>query len=190
MIKNPLSSVDTSVLQYFQGVRTPVRTTFFKTATWIGNVQFVGALCVSIFFLLMYFKKQKEAIAFTCSIIFSGAVAYVAKMVFHRPRPLHALIVETDYSFPSGHATIAVAFYGFIALLLFLHFKNRYTRIVICSVALFLILLIGISRLYLGVHYFSDIVGGYMVGTIGMVVGYAVLKYYPCKKEHKITIPH
>jgi len=163
---------DTATGYFFSTIRTPGRTVFFKLMTMIGNPKtaVIIFILVSIFFL--YKKQKKVLVAFIITLGIAESITYVAKMVFHRARPLHGLVIETDYSFPSGHATAAMALYGFLLFYL-LRKKTIPTpiKILVLVLGVALILLIGISRLYLGVHYLSDVLAGYVVGAIGLLIG-------------------
>ncbi|GHO60671.1 phosphatase PAP2 family protein [Ktedonobacter robiniae] len=96
----------------------------------------------------------------------------VAKLVFHRPRPTvaWALVQEDGYSFPSGHAMMSLVFYGMMAYFLF-HLLRRFPwlRIIVVVVMLLLVGGIGLSRIYLGAHYPSDIVAGFLASGIWLV---------------------
>ncbi len=164
-------NIDTIVGNYFFSLRTPARTAFFTLVTALGNVGVIAGLVAIVVLVLWYRNKKQLAAALIIELGIAEGITYVGKLLFHRARPLHALIVENDYSFPSGHATIAVAFYGFMAFLLLKQYTNKHARLAVVIVASVIILFIGISRLYLGVHYFTDIIAGYVVGTIGLLTG-------------------
>ena len=90
------------------------------------------------------------------------------KELFARPRPYfeHPLVLETSYSFPSGHATMSLIFYGMLAYFCVLALRTWRARTAVIFGASLLVLLIGFSRIYLGVHYFSDVVAGFASGGI------------------------
>lgn len=92
----------------------------------------------------------------------------LVKEFFQRARPTFAepFIIAQDFSFPSGHAMLSLIVYGMLAYTLCLHFRKPWQRILIIFACALLVILIGISRLYLGVHYFSDIVGGFAAGAV------------------------
>ena len=92
-------------------------------------------------------------------------------MIIQRPRPEDfRLIEETGYSFPSGHSMASMAFYGLIIYFAFKYVKNKNAKIIICTILSLLVLLIGISRIYLGVHYASDVIAGFVLSIAYLVV--------------------
>lgn len=111
------------------------------------------------------------------SIIGSEVLTIVSKYAFARERPSGALYYEALYSFPSGHATSAVAFFGFVLYTFFQETPNFRSKLNLFFTALVLIFLIGMSRIYFGVHYISDILAGYLVGAMWMVIGVALSEY-------------
>ena len=145
-----------------------------KAFIWItlsgeSPVIIVFALLVSL--LLFLARQKRQIIMLWFTIIGSEGFTFILKMVFHRPRPLHAVFLEDSNSFPSGHATIAVAFYGFLIYLLLRDVKNKSHRVLVIVAGVIVMLAIGFSRLYLGVHYASDVLAGYLVGLLWLIIG-------------------
>lgn len=95
----------------------------------------------------------------------------ILKYVVQRPRPTEFRIIdESGYSFPSGHSMVGMAFYGFIIYLIYHYVKNKYVKWTLCTILTVLIPLIGISRIYLGVHYTSDVIGGFCVSISYLIL--------------------
>lgn len=150
----------------FLSWRSNLGVNIFSIITLLGNWQLVVPFFVLLLFL--FFKKYQTFFwPFVFTVLSAESVTFIGKLLVHRFRPEGGAIVETDFSFPSGHATIAVAFYGFLAYFLF---KKTAKKAIFAS-ALFIILLIGFSRLYLGVHYVSDVLAGYLVGLLALIAG-------------------
>lgn len=153
---------------------------------WLENVFFVITMLgksyiVVILALLIagYFWKKNEK-KYIVPLFFScgGATAttYVLKHLISRPRPVDmAVYLEDLSSFPSGHATIAVVFYGFIAYYVFKKIFGWHRWLIVVG-GLLLIFLISFSRIYLGVHYLSDVIGGLLVGTLWLSGGIVFLE--------------
>lgn len=144
-----------------------------KTFIWItllgeSPTIVVFAFLVSVFLWLS--QKKWQLVAFWLVIIGSETFTIIAKYIFHRARPVNAVFLESTNAFPSGHATIAVAFYGFLAYLLLKNTKHKFFRFIIVIVDIMVIGAIGFSRLYLGVHYVSDVWAGYLVGLIWLII--------------------
>ena len=95
----------------------------------------------------------------------------VLKQIVQRPRPTEYRIVnETGYSFPSGHSMVSMAFYGFLIYLIYKYVKNKYLKIGLITFLSILIISIGISRIYLGVHYTSDVMAGFCISVSYLVL--------------------
>lgn len=134
---------------------------------------FGGTLLLIIFALvsIIALKNKKYSIAICINLIFSASVNYIIKLIVERPRPsVLRLTEEIGYSFPSGHSMTSLAFYGFIIYLLFKYQKDKNKRNIITVLLTILIILIGFSRIYLGVHYLSDVLGGFLLGGIYLIL--------------------
>ena len=115
-----------------------------------------------------------------------GALLDVAlKLIFRRPRPTWDMpfLAEEGWSFPSGHAMGSLVAYGMLAYLLVLHPKSKGARLAILAITALLVLAIGFTRLYLGVHYFSDVIAGYAAGTVWLAVCISGLEVLRRKRE-------
>ena len=108
------------------------------------------------------------------------------KRILRRPRPTEFRIVEeTGYSFPSGHSMVSMAFYGYLIYLIYRYIKNKYIKWSLIVLLSILICLIGISRIYLGVHYTSDVLGGFLLSISYLVVYISLIKNLKIKNITK-----
>ena len=105
---------------------------------------------------------KKEAAFLSITMLADAFILFIIKLLFKIPRPLSNFITETDFSFPSGHATTAVVFFGILSYLILKKYKNVNFEVITASI--FMVLLIGSTRLYLGIHWLSDIIGGFALG--------------------------
>ncbi len=142
----------------------------FKIITFFGNWQFLLPVILVILFILYIKNKKRFIIPYILIVSIAEIVTYIGKVFFNRSRPLLAVLHETDPSFPSGHATIAVTFYGYLAYIIIKLLPKKYKWPIIIATTL-VIFLIGFSRLYLGVHYVSDVLAGYLVGLLFLIIG-------------------
>ncbi len=161
--------IDSQILAFFYHARTPLLTTFMVSITNLGGGVMIGlAVFVMIVFLIK--KYFKEALIFAFLFCMSGINNVLLKNLIKRNRPhYHPLIIEKDYSFPSGHAMNSFVFYFTLSYLLFHITKNKKLSIGVACLSACLVFLIGVSRIYLGVHYPSDVVGGYVGGFVWFV---------------------
>lgn len=169
--------VDNAVHVFVVSIRTHGLTAFFTNITKLGDIRIILVLLVFLTIILSI-RKRSYIIPLWITVIVAEAVTFFGKILIHRPRPLGGLLTETDFSFPSGHATIAVAVYGFIIFILLKQPFSPHKKIAISLLSVMLILLIGFSRLYLGVHYFSDVIAGFAVGAFGLFVGIRLFNYF------------
>lgn len=179
---NLLQIIDQPIIELVRGTITPPKTVFFKTITALSNPGTIIVLTLAAFSALYYFKEQLSAWWLIINVVLiQGAGNVVLKHLFLRPRPpknLH-LVPTTSYSFPSGHAMGSMIFYGTILLLVPFFIKQKPLKILVQSILVMLIFLIGISRIYLGVHYPTDIIAGWSIGLTWLIVSYPFfLKYY------------
>jgi membrane-associated phospholipid phosphatase len=161
---------DRQAAEWFLHHRSYLGIKIFNIITIFGNWAILLLVLFAIL-IFLYFKNHKKfIIPFFLVVIGADAITFFGKIFFHRQRPLSGALNETDFSFPSGHATIAVAFYGFLAYMLARSSNKKYHGIII-FLAVLMILLIGYSRLYLGVHFVTDVLAGYLVGLTSLLVG-------------------
>lgn len=177
-----IRQLDISTLNFAEQIRSPFLTLFFKAVTVMGEWGFVlGVLfLISLFFIIK--KRFRYDIVLWPITIGGLGTAFVLKEIFHRSRPIGALVAETSSSFPSAHSVIAIAFYVFIFSLLAKNAKRRFSKYLLISVAIFISFLLGFSRLYLGVHYLSDVLAGYAIGYIWFLIGVYGIKFINRKR--------
>lgn len=157
-----------------ENMRNSFLTEIFKFITFLGS-QYILILITIISFVII--KNKKVPIAITINLIISAVLNVLLKNIINRPRPEgYRIIFETGYSFPSGHSMVSMAFYGLILYIIFKNCKNKKLRNILCSMLSILIILIGFSRIYLGVHYASDVVGGFLVSIAYLIVFTTITK--------------
>lgn len=165
--------VDNTFTHYLFIHRTTPLIRFFYTVTHFADQATIAVLLLASL-AYFYFKKELAYLyALILTFIGTEGSAYLVKILINRDRPGPdiAYYLETSKSFPSGHSTIAIAFYGFLTYYILHHLSGRIKKSFFVFIGVLLILLIGFSRLYLGVHYLSDVLGGFLVGGIWLVVG-------------------
>lgn len=152
-------------------IRTSLLIHIFNWITLLGNAGVVMVLA-AIALVFLYTKRYKaHAAGLVIALVGAAATDYAMKTLIARARPsgLIPSIIETTFSFPSGHATVAMALYGFAAYILCALFPARKPFIV--ATAVLVIGIIGFSRLYLGLHFPSDVIAGYILGGLWLLIG-------------------
>ncbi|MCZ4320056.1 phosphatase PAP2 family protein [Aequorivita viscosa] len=166
--EDELSQYDQLISDFVISFRSPALTEFFIFVTNIGDVYgYLVMFAIAILASILYFKNWKYILQTIFVLLLASISNVLLKRLVDRARPgsEHLVVVET-LSYPSGHAMSAMAFYGFL-IYLFYRFKiNRWIKYVITIFLITVILSIGISRIYLGVHYPSDVAGGFIAGLI------------------------
>ena len=155
-------------------------------AKFITN--FGGAVFWSIatIALLLLIKNKKIRLSIFSNIVIITILNQLLKRILRRPRPTEFRIVEeTGYSFPSGHSMISMSFYGYLIYLIYKYVKNKYIKWSLIVLLSILICLIGISRIYLGVHYTSDVLGGFLLSISYLVVYISLIKNLKIKNITK-----
>ncbi len=174
----PLFALDIRLSNLLYSLRRSDLLLFFYGVTLLAeaSVIIVSAL---VFTLVLWFKRQRILVlGVWLSLMASEIITSALKLQFHRDRPVYRVITEDTFSFPSGHATIAVAFYGFIAYLFLRQLKSRKAKVLLMSGFIFLVILIDSSRLYLDVHFLSDVLAGNMIGFFGLIVSIVVVECF------------
>jgi len=171
----------------FLNLRTALGVKIFSVITLFGNWQILFLISLAIIGFFIYRKQLRSFIGpFIFTVLSGEIVTFIGKILIHRYRPENGVMTLSDFSFPSGHSTVAVTFYGFLAYLAICQTKNRRNRYLIASLAAIIIILIGFSRLYLGVHFMSDILAGYLVGFLGLIAGVSLREWLVARKRRSI----
>ncbi|HWI47872.1 MAG TPA: phosphatase PAP2 family protein [Rummeliibacillus sp.] len=178
---------DQTIISFIQGLESPLLTLIMKFFTYLGSFPVVMVLFIVVsYYLYIVLKHRAEFLLFATVLIGTVILNGILKQLFHRARPdFHRLIEAGGYSFPSGHAMSAFSFYGIVAFLLWRHIPNRLGRTALILVSIIFILMIGISRIYLGVHYPSDIVGGYFASGLWLTIAIWFFQRYKEKQYER-----
>ncbi len=156
--------LDNQISLFVYTLRTPLLTKIMLLITSFGDrILLILAAITAIIFLIK--KHHKESVLFGLALAMGTVLNIIFKNMAQRPRPLIApLIIENSYSFPSGHAMNSFIFYALIAYFSYHFFRNKKLTSLITACSITIVLLIGFSRIYLGVHYFTDVFAGYIAG--------------------------
>lgn len=154
-------------------------TSIERLITNLGGIYWLVGFSI---FLLIVIKNKKIPISIMINLGLSALLNFTLKQILQRPRPIeHRIIDESGYSLPSGHSMVSMAYYGFLIYLIHKNIKNKYLKIFLITLLSSLIINIGISRIYLGVHYTSDVIAGFLVAISYLILYSNFIKKYISK---------
>lgn len=175
---------DTIIRNVIIGYRNDILNPIFIFITYLANFETIIFICVILFF----FKKTRVQYGVPLAITASGSatIQTIIKILVERSRPPveNFIIIQGGYSFPSGHSCSGLVFYGLL-IYLFIHtIVDKTVNKIFSSIFITLILLIGISRIYVGVHYPTDVIAGWLLGLAILMIAITVID--KCKGKRTI----
>lgn len=181
-IRNPIRRHKPIDMMIFEKIKPGVNTVnnrIMLFITFLGKHQFlIPANLILIFYFLLVTKQNWFSIRVITISISSLVLMLLLKQLFQRKRPLSPLLkAAKGLSFPSGHAIMAVTFYGLLIYILQHTIEIDWLRVVVTLLIVVLIFLIGFSRIYLRVHYASDVLGGFIIGSFWLLISLSIIKW-------------
>lgn len=178
LVTDKVYIVDNYVYGIISKCISPTMTSVVKKITELANpITLMVIVLVVCYILLVKQKDKKTALAFCLNIAIIAILNFVLKNIFVRTRPEYInLITETGYSFPSGHSALSMAFYGYIIYIINTKCSNKPLKIISSIFLGIVILLVGTSRIYLGVHFASDVLAAFMLSLSYLIVYTHILK--------------
>ena len=173
--------LDDSITSWFQAHATPLLTRIAQTVTFFGSVGFLTAASAVLALIFAIWKSFYRLLALALAMGGGSLLNILLKHFFHRHRPVleNPLVTLSSFGFPSGHTMGSTIFYGLLALFVAHSLRNWPRRILVCCAAAFIIALVGLSRIYLGYHYFTDVLGGVLAGTSWLLIVLAAFRSGP-----------
>ncbi len=168
LLTNNVSNFDNYIYNMIIKLKCKPVTIFFKFISFLCSTWFI---LISTILIMIFSKSKKNAFLIALNILLCYILNQTLKFIFVRDRPLDInLIIENGYSFPSGHSMISLAYYGFFLYIIdHKKMKMKY-KLLYSSLIALLVLLIGISRIYLGVHFASDVLAGYAISMAYLII--------------------
>ena len=169
VLLNNISSFDISIYNVIMSLKSDFMTFIMKAITRFGDAE---TLILIAIICLIFIKNKKIGGSIAINLASVGLMNYILKKIIQRPRPPleFRMVEESSFSFPSGHAMASMAFYGLIIYFINKNMKNEKLKKIISISLSILIFLIGISRIYLGVHYASDVIAGFAISIVYLVL--------------------
>jgi undecaprenyl-diphosphatase len=152
--------------------------TFFSFITSFGGLTVAGLIIAGVSLFLLVYKKYPQVVGFWIALFGGEMFVLIGKEFINKSRPIDqvASVFEKSSSFASGHATLAIILYGFLTFLVYRNIKTIWGKVLLIFTTILFVILVGFSRLYLGVHYLSGVLGGYVLGALWLVVGIFITK--------------
>ncbi|CAN5332721.1 phosphatase PAP2 family protein [soil metagenome] len=171
MLGGDTARFDDSIRAFVHTFASPVLTKVMQLASFLGSTLFLVLFGITVFGIFYYFKRRRAAVLFAIATIGATILLVSLKLAFRRvrPEPFFDTILPASFSFPSRHSLASFCFYLALAAIVSNRIKNLGFKILIWIFSAALVLLIGISRIYLGVHYSSDVVAGFVIGFIWVI---------------------
>jgi undecaprenyl-diphosphatase len=173
-----LDSLDAAARSFVQTIASPPLTAAMRGFTWLGEGVILAPLVILVVVLFYRARRPHHAWLFGLAIGGAEILEQALKLLFHRPRPepFFGLPKPATYSLPSGHAMVCACFFGLLAALIAAREPRRGLRIAIWTAAALCAAMIGFSRIYLGVHYATDVIGGWVTAILWMIAVYVAYK--------------
>lgn len=168
VLEGGTQAFDETIRAFVHGFAGGWLTAFMNFVTTLGSTLFLSIVFVGIFIIFIRISWKRAAVLLTVTMVGAVILNFVLKVSFARARPIPFFDtpLPDSYSFPSGHALYAACFYGVLAWLVAARIRDRSLKILIWVLAVMIALLIGLSRIYLGVHYPSDVIAGYSAAIV------------------------
>jgi membrane-associated phospholipid phosphatase len=174
-------SVDLSVTRAVQTINVAWFAILMVLVSFIGYTPQIYVLIAAVAVLLFIFGLRWEAVTALVAAVGGSGLGQVIKIVVHRPRPgadlVNVLQHLNSYSFPSGHVLTYTAFFGFLFFLGYTLLKPSFVRTVLLAILGSLVALIGFSRIYVGDHWASDVIGAYLLGSLWLVLSVYIYRW-------------
>jgi undecaprenyl-diphosphatase len=184
---NQLNSINVYFKGFFESLQTPTLTKCMIFITDIGGPASIALYCLVLVMIMWLHKKYSHALQLILTIGTTALVAVGTKELVRLPRPADGLILEIGYGFASAHAMIAVVFFTLIAYSYKDHFKNNLVRLSFIFTCIVAIVSVSISRIYLGVHYATDVFGGLLIGLIISAISILMYEKHHIQKRNPKT---
>lgn len=177
VVKKDSLYIDRVGYEFVSSFISDFRTPFVKFITYLGGAQLVIPLFAIVLIIFVFIGRKRDTLLLGLCLFFQTLLNYVLKHIFRRTRPsVLRLIKQGGYSFPSGHTMVSCAFYGYLMYIVYKNVKNKYLKWgIICFLSI-LVFLIGCSRIYLGVHYTSDVLAGFFISIAYLIIFIEITK--------------
>ncbi len=188
LLSQEIKNFDSTIIDYFKSIANPTLDSMMVIITELGSVWFLTTLSVLLVMYLFFKVKDKwGALFFILAIGIGGLLTRLLKNFYERGRPsINEEIDAIGYSFPSGHSMGSLIFYGFIIYLVIRRANSNAVKWIASIFATMLFMLIGISRIYLGAHFPSDVLAGQLAGAVWLIICILALEWVEWQSQNTV----
>lgn len=191
VIEKETAALDWAVQGAIYGWRNPSLTGIMSDVSFLGSKEFLFAVSIIVIAVFCVKNKRQAAITYAAILLLSAGLNNLIKFAVHRDRPDNLPLEETTFfSFPSGHSMNSLVFYGLLAYFAYHYTRNKKLGIAAYLAAAFMVIAIGISRIYLGAHYPTDVLAGFVAGICVLSAAIAIDKTIKLNKLIKESNNH
>jgi membrane-associated phospholipid phosphatase len=178
-LSTPLAALDANAGTWLHVRATPLVTNAMAAVSFLGAPTTLTIVAVAGSLLLLYRRRHSEAATLSTVVLGGNFLNFCLKHLIQRGRPVFddPIFSLPTYSFPSGHAMASTVFYGLLSIYALVHARQRYAAYGTIAAAVFMVALVSFSRVYLGLHYLSDVMGGIAEGIAWLAFCFAALHY-------------
>ncbi|MDB6167754.1 MAG: hypothetical protein JWM88_618 [Verrucomicrobia bacterium] len=184
---DPSLRVDETVTRFFHERATPGMTTLMKGISFVGSGDFLAPVATLLGVYLGWRRRWHRLLMLVLAVGGGTLLNLAAKQAIQRHRPVleNPIVTLDSYSFPSGHAMAATLFYGLLAVFAVIYLRRWAAKLLVIHLTILVILLVGFSRIYLGAHYLSDVLGAIAAGAAWLALIVTAVASYRSRKEHR-----
>lgn len=177
---------DQAIIHCLDNHQTQGLIQFTRAITDVGSPKSATFLTILSVFILLAYRHFPEATFMALTMMVGNGYSWLLKQLVQRPRPsVQHLVYAGGYSFPSGHSIGSASLYGCLFIIFLILIRRSLWRRLLCGICLFMPLLIGYTRIYLHVHFPSDVLGGWLEGILFVLIGYCLLYYLSLVKHSR-----
>ncbi|WP_238339715.1 phosphatase PAP2 family protein [Candidatus Manganitrophus noduliformans] len=167
--------LDFRIQRIVERITTPSLTRWMVDITNYGGIYLTAGVALFLFIFLLKRRNGWDLLSLFLAAGVGGVILGLMKLLFHRSRPIPQEINTKGFGFPSGHAFMAITVYGFLVYITWKEAKNTAIRLTVTAFAFLVILLVGFSRIYLNVHWLTDVLGGYAAGATMLIIAILII---------------
>jgi undecaprenyl-diphosphatase len=174
--QNWLTFIDTVIYENVTAIHSPFLINFFSLITTFFST--AGVILLTLILMIFFYVKKRwmDYLFVLLAVSSSFVIESLLKLAFGKSRPLISLVEEPTFSFPSGHSTLSMVFFSLVIILFTDYFKTKLQKTVFVALNIISVFLIGFSRIFLQVHWFTDVIGGYLIGIFVVLSLFIIIK--------------